>query len=178
MPGYAFDQPLKNERGVSLLETMIALALVVILTGMLAGLFGAGIKSFTYSTRLTTALANARKALDGGSSSPGMAWQARQALSVSELSASRLTLNLPNGTTPQYGLSGQTLNRSTADGTTSLATQVTGLQLAYYNIDSSGLIMVSTSAAFAGLVTAWVQTRQTGQKTYTFYSAGRLRNGP
>jgi hypothetical protein len=176
MHRYAIYKPLKNRRGVTLVETMMGLALVMLLTAVITGLFGAAMKSFTYSTRQTTVLSNARKALDGGSAKPGMAWQARQALSISGLTATQLTVNAPDGSTSQYGLSGQALSLTKSGLVTPLATNVTSLQLSYYNADASGRIMVSTDTASSSLVTAWMQTQQPGRKTYTFFTAARLRN--
>lgn len=176
MPRYALHQSLNGGKGFSLIEVMISLAIIVLLTGVLVSLFSAGIKAFMYSARQTTMLANARKALDGGSATPGMAWQARQALAVTGLSATQLHLSGPNASAPQFTFANQSLSLSLSGIVTPLTQNMSGLQIAYYGLDASGLVMISTDTANARLVTTWVQSQQTGGKTYTFFSAARLRN--
>jgi Tfp pilus assembly protein PilV len=176
MPGHGADQPLISERGFSLVEALITLVLVVMLIGVLLALISAGIKSNLYATRQMTVLLNARQALDSGNSMPGMARQARSSLTSAGLSGTQLTLNIPGGSTSQYNLSGDTLTLSRLGQTFTLAKNITVLQVGYYNLDASGFIMVSTQAAAASLMTVWIQSKQNGGKTYTFYSGGRLRN--
>jgi hypothetical protein len=178
MLGHLIHQPLKNRRGVSLIELFLALAMAILLILVLAGLFQAQLKSYGYAVRQTDILANARQALDAGSSKPGMGTEARAALFSTGLSTAQLSLNTPGGVTAQYTLSGTDLLLTQSTQTLKLARNMTAVQIAYYNMNTSGLIMISTQAASASLVTAWVQNQQAGQKTYTFYSGGRLRNHP
>jgi Tfp pilus assembly protein PilV len=176
MPGDSFHQPLDNDRGLSVIEVLIAMAIVVMITGAIVGLMGAGIHSFTYSMQQMHALSNARRGIEAGAPFPGMGWQARQAFTATGLSSSQLALTTSAGLTPQYNLTGQNLQITQSGQTITLATNITALQVSYYNMSSSGLIMLSTAAASASLATLWMQTQQSGQNTYTFYSGGRMRN--
>lgn len=167
---------LSNTQGMMLIDTMIGVIVMVLVTGVLVGLFSAGQKSFAYAWKQTTLLTGARQALEGGGNPHGLLWDARQALTVQSLSASSLTATLPGGDAPQFQQSGTQLQTTQQSRTSSLAQNVNTFQINYYNLNSQGHIMVSTSSTLANLVTAQVQFQGSGKKAYTFYTGAQLRN--
>jgi hypothetical protein len=171
---------LHNKRGVSLVELSISLAGLAVISGVIAGLFGAGMKAFVYSMRTTAALSGARQVLEGGSRLPGMVWQLRDALWINDLATSSLAVTSSDAVTVRYSISNDTFWNTTQGAQKEQAKNITSLQTQYYNIGDSGLIIQSTSPVSATFATTWVQVQGRGKnrKTYTFFSGARLRNHP
>jgi prepilin-type N-terminal cleavage/methylation domain-containing protein len=165
-----------NRRGITLIEMMIGVAMLGIIASVIAGLFGAAEKSFVYASGQTAMLSGIRKGLEGGGVPHGVIWEARQATTVRSLSASALSLTTPDGSAPQFSLSGTNLQTVQSSITRTVAQKVTGLELAYYNLDSAGHIITAASAGAASFVAAQVQVQGSSAKTYTFYTGARLRN--
>jgi hypothetical protein len=179
---YPFYKPMifKSERGLGLVELVIGLAGMAAISAVVAALFGAGMKSFTHTLRVSSAMNSARQAMEGGSSLAGMSWQLRDALWINDLSASSLTVTTSNSTVVSYSLSDNTFWNTTQGIQKQQAKNITSVQTQYYNIGDSGLIIQSTSAVSATFATTWVQVEGRGKnaKTYTFFSGARLRNHP
>src|SRR5262249_35680373 len=127
-----------STRGLSLIEAVIAMAILAIVTGVIVGLLAASEKTYTYAMRQTSVLTGARQALEGGGNPHGLVWEIRQALSVNALSATSLTVTAPDASAPQFSLSGHTLQTTQQGSTRPLAQNVNSLQLNYYTFNSSG----------------------------------------
>jgi hypothetical protein len=168
------------ENGMSLIELAIGMASLVLIGGVIMGLFSAGMKSFIYTLRKTSVLTSARQAIEGGGSLHGMLWEVREALFVSDLTTSHLALNASDGTSVQYAVSNGDFLNTTQGVQKTQAQKVTSMQTQYYNMGGSGQVIQSTSAVSASFVTTWVQMVGTGKnsKTYTFFSGAELRNHP
>ncbi len=179
MPDNRFHQPLSRS-GFTLMELVIGIAVAAVVGLVSAGLFKAGLKTYNYSYRQTSVLAGARRALSGSGSLPGVIWAAQSASSVTALSGSSLTLAPPSASSITYQVSGGNLYQTTSGVRTLQSVSVSSAVFSYYNLDSSGLIMVSTLAANATFVT--MQLTLTGKsandRTYNFLGGAQLRNHP
>ncbi len=163
-------------RGMTLIEAVIGMACIVLLVTVLVGLFAAGVKSFTYTTRESNVLLNIRQAYEGAGSAHGALWASRNASSFQDLSATALDLNSASGSSVQYTLSNGNLSLTKSGSVTTLANTITSMQTTYYTLDALGHISISTSAASAIFVTVAIKSQSTGQPSYSFYSGARLRN--
>jgi len=176
MPQHPVHQSLSSSRGFTLPEMIIGIFLMVMLLSVINTLLKAATKTYLYSLRQTNSLAMARRALDTGNPSPGMAWQVRQSSSAAGLSSSQLSLNTPNGQSVLYRVDGLTLNL-VQPSVVGLTDNVSSLQIGYYNLDTAGHIMVSISSALVQLVMLQIQCTQTGGAPSSFYEVEHLRNG-
>src|SRR5471032_1244562 len=91
LPRYAVHQSLmslRNQKGLTLIELVIYVAIVAVISSIIVALFAAGEKSYTFAWRQTSVLMGARQALEGGGIPHGMIWEGRQAQLVNALSAS------------------------------------------------------------------------------------------
>jgi len=174
MPKYSPHQSLSG--GFFLAEAAVALITLGIILAVIVALFAAGVKTFVYTLRQTSVLTNAREMYEGNGPVHGLLWSSRNAASFQDLSTSSVDLNSAGGTPLQFTLSNNTLFRTQQSVSASLGNTITTLQPAYYNMNSSGLIVVSTSASSADFVTVFVQTVSPDKKTFSFYSGARLRN--
>jgi len=170
-----------NRRGVTLIELMVGVATAVIIAAVSATLLKAGLMTYTYSVRQNEALTRARKALGNEGAATGVLRGSRTAYALSELNAAQVTVTATTAATiTSYYVSGGGLYRSVA-GTPALhAEGITSLTVNYYNLNASGLIVESTAAASATLVTARVTLRgkTAQQKDYHLFSGTLLRNHP
>lgn len=161
---------------MTLVELAVGIAVLSVICLVTARLFKAGIQSYNYTLSQVAALSNARKAIDGDGAAHGMVWAAREAASLSDLSADALTLKTSEGPALAFSVSGQVLRQTRLLDSRDQAKGVAGLQLTYYNLDDQGRIVESTEAASAVLVTSALTLRGPRDKTYRFFSGARLRN--
>ena len=168
--------PGSNPRGMTLLELNLALLIIAVLTLGIATIFRLGIVQNKLATAETTVLFNVRKALHGDGKSDGMIFDALYASSATALSPAALAVYNPDNANLSYSLSSGTylLLTSTSQAKT-LATGISTMTISYYNMDSSGLIMVSTLPANAELFTASIRL-SLPKRTVTFYSGALSRN--
>ena len=139
-----------NNRGTTLVELVLGMAVMAVIGGVVLGLFGAGLKSFRYTLRQTFVLTVSRRAFEGDGPLRGMIWAGRNAGSAQDLSPTGLN-GIPH---------------------------LTLLQTNYYNVDEQGHVVESANASEATMVTALIQTQAPGPKTYSFFSGAQLRNHP
>jgi hypothetical protein len=177
MRGYHLHQPL-NRRGITLLELTVGIALAGVVGLVSAGLFKAGIKSYNYSYRQTRIISSARKAMAGDGPRLGMTLATLNASAVDALAVSSLTVTPAGDFSTTFLLSDGGLYRHRLATRSLQAESVTGLQVAYYNLDAAGRIMVSTSAASAAYVTTQIELKgaRPGDKTYNFAAGALVRN--
>jgi prepilin-type N-terminal cleavage/methylation domain-containing protein len=169
------------KRGMTLLELMVGLVTAAIIAGVCAKVLQLGIMTYNYSVRQNESLTRTRKAMAGDGARFGVLWAGRGANSFSGISASSVAVVSSSASVvTEFYVTGGNLYR-TMSGTTILqADAVTALALNYYNVDSSGLIMQSTTPALATMATAIVTVKgnSNSQKTYTLFSGAKLRNHP
>jgi len=163
-------------RGFTLIEAIVGLATLAIIAMVLTALFTAGVKSFVYASQQTAILTNARKMYEGDGAAHGFMWTLRDAKALQGISPTTLDLLDSDGSAVQFTLSNNSLTRTQNSRTVTLGKNVKAFTPAYYNLDSSGRIMISTSAATAAFVTVYVQSGQAGKKSYAFFCGMRLRN--
>lgn len=170
-------QSLKS-KGVTLVELMIALAVMGLVVGVVSTLLLTAVKSFNFTLRETSSLTNSRQAFDANRSRRGLLWQARDARAIGALSGSGLTVNLTDGSTVQYTLTNNGLMKTSGAAVVTQALNINSMEVKYYGVNSQGLVVESTSPALALMVTAWIQIPQ-AKKNATFFSGASLRNkGP
>lgn len=177
MPEHHRRQPLS--RGFSLVELIVAAATAALIALVSAMLFKAAFVTYVYTVNQSAALAAARGAISGDGSRLGLLWETQSSDAVSALTADELTA-VASTDTIRFHLSDGDLYKTRAGVTTKLADDVDSLAINYYNVNASGLVVESTAANSASLVTALVTMRGNGanDKTYRFYSGARLRNHP
>ncbi len=177
MPRHHRHQPLN--RGVTLIELLIALTTAVTIATASVLLFKVAIRTYQTTARQTLALGSIRNSFSGDGSSTGMLEALRVGKTVSSLGGSTLVVVSTSGVSTTFSLSGGNLSRVDGSGTDVLAGSISTMTFAYYNMNSSGLIMQSTAAASATMVTAQLTLTGTGdQKTYVSFGGARLRNHP
>ena len=169
---------LRGDKGMTLVELVMGLVIISVITGVITGLFKAGITSFNTTLRQTLVLTNARKAFDGDGNSYGLLWQAREAGSINTLSASGLHLDSPRGFPVQYLVSDGVLWNVQQGDKTEQAKSISAMQTKYYQMNAQGIIMESAEASSATMITANLQMQSPQKKTYSFFSGAQLRNGP
>lgn len=170
-----------NRRGVTLIELMVAVVTAAIIAAASAALIKAGIMTYAFSVRQNEALTKTRKALGRESASSGIMPTGRYAHTVSALNAANVTVLVSsNSTANSYYVSAGALTRSQGGTPAVHAESITTFAVNYYNMNASGLIIESTSAASARLVTALVtvDAKTNKQKSHTLFSGAMLRNKP
>ena len=170
-----------NRRGLTLVELLVGLVTAVIIGAVSASMFKAGIMTYTHSVRQNGALTRTRKALGGEGSAAGITRTGRSAYAVSALDAGSVgVLSSTSAVLASYAVSGGDLYFSKAGVSKLHVDKITSMSVNYYNMDSSGLIFESTSAASARLVTTLVTLRgnNSKQKDYHLFSGVLLRNHP
>lgn len=170
-----------NRRGLTLIELVVGLVTAVIIGAVSASLLKAGIQTYQFSARQNEALTRARKALGGEGSSTGLLRGSRSAYRVSALNASQAAVISTSAVTTSFSVSNNSLYRTVGGTPTVLADKITALTVNYYNLNSSGLIIESTAAVSATLVTALATLQGQGgskQKSYYLFSGTLLRNHP
>lgn len=170
-----------NARGLTLTELLVGLAAATIIGAASAGILKAGIMTYAHATRLNDALTRTRKAVGGEASAAGVLRASRTAHAVSALDAASVgVLSSTSAALTSYYVSDGGLYLSKGGVSGLHADKVTAIAVNYYNLDGSGLIMESTSAASARLVTALVTVagRTSRQKDYRLFSGTLLRNHP
>ena len=166
-------------KGFTLVEMAVGIAVTAMIGLIIAGLFKAGIQSYRYSLRQTLVLANARKAIDGDGGARGLIWSGQEAQATSDLSADGVTLNLPTVASRRFLVANQALFQSQMGSENKQADGITSMQAVYYNLDAQGRIMESASAASASLITTLLTMRGSGaDRSYQFFSGARMRNRP
>jgi hypothetical protein len=168
-----------NRRGVTLVELLVGIATAVVIGAVSASILKAGIMTYNHSVRQNDALTRMRKALGGEGSAFGVLRAGRAASSVSALNASSVgVLSSTSSVLTSYYVSAGGLYRSVGGASSLHADKVTSIAVNYYNLDGSGLIVESTAAASAQLVTALVTLRgqNNKQKDYHLFSGTLLRN--
>ncbi len=168
-----------NRRGFTVPEMAVGIACAAVISLVSAGLFKAGVGTYNYTVRQNAALLAGSNALSGDGSRSGILASARQAKSVSALSSTSLVLLSTAAAATSFALSSENVTRTENGITSQLAAGVSTMTFRYYNINAgTGLIMESTAAVNASLVTAHlnVKGRYSAQRTYVFFGAARLRN--
>ena len=170
-----------NRRGVTLVELLAGLATALIIGAVSASLLKAGIKTYTYSVRQNEALTRARKALGNEGAASGVLRGSRKANAVSALNAAQVSVESSTSViTTSYYVGGAGLYRSIAGTPELQAESITQMEVKYYNLNGSGLIIESTSAASAVLVTAQVTIpgKTSKDRSYHLFSGTLLKNHP
>jgi len=167
-----------NERGVTLVELLAGLVAATIIGAASAGILKAGIMTYTHSVRQNDSLTRTRKAIGGEGAAAGILRTSRPSATVSALNAGSVVVLSTSAVESNYYTNGGNLYL-TKGGVGGLhADKITTIAVNYYNMNASGLIIESTSAASAVLVTTLVTVKgQTSkQKDYTLFSGATLRN--
>lgn len=170
-----------NRHGVTLVELLVGLVTALIIGAVSASILKAGIMTYTHSVRQNEALTRARKAVGGEGSAAGVVRAGRSAHTVSALDADSVgVLSSTSSFLTTYAVSGGGLYLTKAGVGSLHADQITAIAVNYYNMDGSGLIAESTSAANARLVTTLVtlKGKTPKQKDYKLFSGVLLRNHP
>lgn len=168
-----------NARGLTLVELLVGLVTAGIIGAVSAGMLKAGIMTYTHSVRQNDALTRTRKAVGGEGSAAGVLRGSRSAHTVSALAADEVRVLVSSSSVlTNYYVSGGDLFLS-RDGAAGLhADKVTSIAVNYYNLDGNGLIVESTAAVSARLMTALVTVagQTSKQKDYHLFSGTLLRN--
>lgn len=170
-----------NARGLTLVELCVGLATATIIGAASAGILKAGIMTYTHSVRQNDALTRTRKALGGEGSAAGVLREGRSAHTVNALDAAAVgVLTSSSSILASYYTSAGDLFLSKGGVAGLHADKITSVAVSYYNMDSSGLIMESTSAVSATMVTALVtlQSPNPKHKDHALFSGALLRNHP
>lgn len=170
-----------NSRGVTLIELMMGVVTAVIIGAASAALIKAGILTYSFSVSQNAALTRTRKAMQGEGSASGILPVGRGAYAIDEMNASEVeVLSSSSAVLTSYYVSEGNLIKDT-DGVPGLhAESITTVEFNYYNLNASGLIVESTSAAGARLVTALVTVagKTNKHKDHKLFSGTTLRNMP
>lgn len=174
---YDPDKPLRRG-GFTLLELIVALAVAGITVAALVGLFRASLTATRFALRQTSTLSSARKALVSEGPHKGILWAVQGSTAVVNLSPSSLSLVLPGSVSMDYAMQGDILKAIEAGTTYYQAKDVGALSVNYYNINSNGLIQVSTDANVAQYVTVsfTLKGHLAKESTHYLYSGAWLRN--
>jgi hypothetical protein len=170
-----------NARGLTLIELLVGLVTALIIGAVSASILKAGIMTYTHSVRQNESLTRTRKAMGGEGRAEGIVRASRAAHTVSALDAGAVgVLSSTSSVLTSYTVSGGDLFLSEGGVSGLHADKVTSVAVNYYNLDGSGLIAESTSAASARLVTALVTVagQTSKQKDYKLFSGTLLRNHP
>lgn len=159
---------------------MIGVGIAAVIGLVVAGMFRAGMISFRYAWRQTTTLAAARNALDGKGSLYGLATAIQNASSVTSLSSTTLSVVPAGAATTQYYVvragTGPALVQTQLTVEQKVADGVSSLDAHYYNLDTAGRVVESTAANIAQFATVQITFQETNKSTFTFFTAGRLKN--
>lgn len=169
---------LSSRRGFTLVELMVGIAISAVLALVIAGLFKAGLLTARYSLGETQVLSQARAGLIGTGKIKGVLWQTQEASSFSTLSSTSLALGYAAAASISFQLSGRSLLQSQLGVDQALASGISTMTFAYYNLDAAGRVMESTAAESAALVTAEIVLPGDRGKNYAFLTGARLRNKP
>lgn len=165
-------------RGMTLVEAVIGIAVLALISLGVAGIFKAGMQSSNYTLRQTFVISNARKALLGDGAREGLLWDLRDASSVASLSTGTAVISRPGTSAITYFAGADALLRSHSGVSREQAKGVTALSLAYYNFNDAGVVIESTAPLSAALVTTEITMRRRSQREYRFMTGARLRNQP
>jgi hypothetical protein len=176
MPENRGGEPV-NRRGISLVEIVIASAVAVVVAALAATLFRNGSRSVAFIFRESIVLTEARKVFDGERERTGLLPQLRGATAVQSLGENTLALQtLTSTVTFQNSPAG--LRRLENENDSLLGKDIAVTALAGYDVDENGLVIESTSAATARLVTVRAESGAAGKRDYVFFSGAALRNRP
>ena len=165
-----------NNRGVTLIELIVGVAITAIVSAITLGLFRAGIYAYNYSLRQAFVLSSARKAIHAKGNSLGLLWAVQDAQAAVNLSSSTLTIKPSSGSALKYWIGNETLFQEQLSFTQPQALGISNLQINYYGLDSQGKITESASASNAILVTTWLTLESRRKRTYLFFSGSSMRN--
>lgn len=170
-----------NSRGVTLIELMMGVVTAVIIGAASAALIKAGILTYSFSVSQNAAMTKTRKALQGEGAATGILPVGRGAYAVNALNASQVAvLSSTSAVVMSYYVSAGNLIKDAGGVPGVHAESITTVAVNYYNLNSSGLIIESTSAASARLVTALVTVagKTNKHKDHKLFSGTLLRNMP
>lgn len=156
----------------------MGVSISALLSLVVASLFKAGILTSRYSLGQTQILSQARSALMGRGRVKGLLWQAQEASSCAALSSTSAAFGYAAEASLGLRLSGRALLQSRLGVDETLASGLSSMSFAYYNLDEAGLVVESTAAASAVLVTVSIVLPGDRGKSYSFLSGARLRNRP
>lgn len=163
-------------RGFTLVEAVVGMAVLALISLGVAGIFKAGMSASNYTLRQTFVVSNARKALLGDGARKGLVWDLREAEAVTALSTGSVSVSPPGSSVLSFTLGADFLRRTHSGVSKEQAKGVTGLGVSYYNFDDGGRVVESTAPASAMLVTTELVLSRRGQREYRFLSGARLRN--
>lgn len=168
-----------NARGLTVVELLVGLVTAAIIGAVSAGMLKAGIMTYTHSVRQNDALTRTRKAVGGEGAAAGVLRGSRSAHAVNDLNAGEVGVLVSSSSIlTRYHVAGGDLFLSKGGASGLHADDITSIAVNYYNLDGNGLIMESTAAASARLVTALVTVagKNSKQKDYQLFSGTLLRN--
>lgn len=168
-----------NSRGLTVVELMVGVVTATIIGAVSAGMFKAGIMTYTHSVRQNDALTRTRKAVGGEGAAGGVLRASRSAHTVNALDAGEVGVLVSSSSVlTRYHVAGGDLFLTKGGAAGLHADQITSIAVNYYNLDGNGLIMESTAAVSARLVTALVTVagKNNKQKDYHLFSGTLLRN--
>lgn len=164
---------------MTIIELTIGSAVIGIIAIVMAGIFKAGVGSSNYSLRQGLVVANAQKAVFGERLRRGVSRALQDGVGVNALNADSLDFRTWDSPDVDYYIENGNLIRSHSGLAKPQAVGVTGLEVRYYNLDSNGLIIESTAAVSAQLVTARIAMQGKGStKSYAFFTGATMRNHP
>lgn len=165
-----------QDRGVTLVELVLGIAVAATLSLVVARMFQSAMVSSRWSALEITLLTNARKALAGDASFRGLVLDGQSSVQVTTPTASALGLVDSLGVSTTYTLSASGNLLSTKQGAAAVrASGLSELSFAYYAVDSSYLIFVSTYGQGTHLVTMSFNLKR-GSKKVAFFGGANLRN--
>jgi len=163
-----------NERGLTLVELMAALAVFTVLMAAAVGLVTGGLRVYHAVTTDTDLSGDARRAVMGSGAMPGLLKDVAQAEQALSTDPSQLSL-LVFGTTVTYRLSGATLERITSVSTATVARNTNAAAFYYYERTPQGTLQASTTPANVALIGARFELSRQARKI-TVEARAALRN--
>lgn len=170
-----------SRRGATLVELMAGVVTAAIIAAASAGLLKAGMMTYTASVRQNEALTKLRKAVGSEGSATGILPVSRGAYAVNALNAAQLAvLSSSSAVVMSYYASAGNLIKSQGGVPATHAESIGTIAVNYYNTDSNGLVVESTTAAGARLVTALVTypAKTNKLKDHKLFAGTLLRNMP
>jgi prepilin-type N-terminal cleavage/methylation domain-containing protein len=166
-------QPLN--RGVTLVELMIGVAVIGVLSLVIAGMLKAGMTTYNYTMKKLVILRHTRQALDSSGASHGMVWAIRGAQGVWALESDALSLQSANGSRSRLSVVENKLTSSQFDVATTQSDGISSVRFKYYNLDDSGRLVESSVPQSVALVVSTIKMPD-GRTEHVTFSGAALRN--
>ena len=168
--------PRAADRGLMLIDAVMGVALLGVLSLVLALVFRAGMVSANRSAATMSLLAAARKSLAGEGSLSGMVGDIQRSGLVAAVSSGSLTMQDAVGNPVVYELSASgALLQTKGTATVVLSQGLSRLQFSYFARNPDYTVTATTSSASADLVGVYFKASSPG-RTASYFSGAALKN--